>query len=65
MWWREHACAIRAVLARVCRLTSASSAMLQGSASLDLLDKAEPLQDSTFLASGPVKYPGVSANPPK
>jgi hypothetical protein len=39
--------------------------MLQGSASRDLMDKAEPLQDSTNLASGPVKYPGVSANPPK
>jgi hypothetical protein len=42
------------VLARVCRLTSASSAMLQGSASRDLMDKAEPLPDSTLLASGAV-----------
>jgi hypothetical protein len=38
--------------------------MLQGSASLDLGDKAEPLQDKTVLASditaSETKYTGVS-----
>jgi hypothetical protein len=59
-----HMLITRAVLARVCRVTSASSAMLQGSASLDLGDKAEPLQDKTVLASditaSETKYTGVS-----